>query len=134
MQKSQFTSQSETEDKKMSEKYVFGIDLGTTYSCISYFDENMQCTPCPSMEGPTTTPSVVRLEPDSEPVVGQSAKNTAVIYPDTTIQFVSVRTLPSITVPMRNTPRPLSQFLPRYSKSLQTMLRTTQTPMLRELL
>ena len=91
MQKSQFTSQSETEDKKMSEKYVFGIDLGTTYSCISYFDENMQCTPCPSMEGPTTTPSVVRLEPDSEPVVGQSAKNTAVIYPDTTIQFVKSR-------------------------------------------
>ena len=75
----------------MSEKYVFGIDLGTTYSCISYFDENKQCIPCPSMEGPTTTPSVVRLEPGAEPVVGQAAKNTAVIYPDYTIQFVKSR-------------------------------------------
>ena len=75
----------------MAEKYVFGIDLGTTYSCISYFDENMQCIPCPSMEGPTTTPSVVRLEPGCDPVVGQAAKNTAVIYPDHTIQFVKSR-------------------------------------------
>lgn len=75
----------------MAEKYVFGIDLGTTYSCISYFDENKQCIPCPSMEGPTTTPSVVRLEPGAEAVVGQAAKNTAVIYPDHTIQFVKSR-------------------------------------------
>jgi molecular chaperone DnaK (HSP70) len=75
----------------MEEKYVFGIDLGTTYSCISYFDENGQSIPCQNVEGSTTTPSVVRLEPGSNPVVGLAAKNTAVLYPDYTIQFVKSR-------------------------------------------
>ena len=75
----------------MEEKYVFGIDLGTTYSCISYFDENGQAVVCQNIEGGSTTPSVVRMEPGSEPVVGITAKNTAVIYPENTIQFVKAR-------------------------------------------
>ncbi|MCR5123003.1 MAG: Hsp70 family protein [Ruminococcus sp.] len=75
----------------MSEKYVFGIDLGTTYSCISYFDENGQCVTCPSVEGETTIPSVVRMEPGTDPIVGNAAKNTAILYPETTIQFVKSR-------------------------------------------
>lgn len=75
----------------MSEKYVFGIDLGTTYSCISYFDENGQCVTCQSVEGESTIPSVVRMEPGSEPIVGNAAKNTAILYPETTIQFVKSR-------------------------------------------
>lgn len=75
----------------MEEKYVFGIDLGTTYSCISYLDENGQTVVCPSIEGSSTTPSVVRLEEGTDPIVGEAAKNTAVIYPDNTIQFVKAR-------------------------------------------
>ena len=75
----------------MEEKYVFGIDLGTTYSCISYFDENGQTVVCQNSEGVSTTPSVVRLERGTNPVIGMPAKNTAILYPDNTIQYVKSR-------------------------------------------
>ena len=68
--------------------YVFGIDLGTTYSCISYLKDGHPVV-CQSLEGENTTPSVVRMLPEEEaPVVGRTAKDMAVIYPDYTIQFV----------------------------------------------
>lgn len=71
-----------------STSYVFGIDLGTTYSCISYLKDGHPVV-CQSSEGENTTPSVVRMLPEEEtPVVGRTAKDTAVIYPDYTIQFV----------------------------------------------
>lgn len=70
---------------------IVGIDLGTTYSCIAYMDETGRPVVCPSSEGDSTTPSVVRLLPDEEPVAGKTAKETAVIYPDYTIQFVKSR-------------------------------------------
>lgn len=68
--------------------FVFGIDLGTTYSCISYLKDGYPVV-CQSLEGENTTPSVVRMLPEEEsPVVGRTAKDMAVIYPDYTIQFV----------------------------------------------
>lgn len=70
---------------------IVGIDLGTTYSCIAYLDDTGRPVVCPSSEGDSTTPSVVRLLPDEEPVAGKTAKETAVIYPDYTIQFVKSR-------------------------------------------
>lgn len=67
---------------------TFGIDLGTTYSCISYLKDGHP-TVCLSLEGEHTTPSVVRMMPgDPEPVVGKTAKDTSILYPDDTIQFV----------------------------------------------
>ncbi|MBQ7264559.1 MAG: Hsp70 family protein [Firmicutes bacterium] len=72
----------------MEEKYVFGIDLGTTYSCISYLDENGQHVTCRSVEGQETVPSVVRMQEGTEPVVGESAKNNAIMFPEDTIMFV----------------------------------------------
>jgi molecular chaperone DnaK (HSP70) len=78
------------EELIMSENtsYVFGIDLGTTYSCISYLKDGHPVV-CQSLEGENTTPSVVRMLPEEEaPVVGRTAKDMAVIYPDYTIQFV----------------------------------------------
>ncbi|MDE7398883.1 MAG: Hsp70 family protein [Oscillospiraceae bacterium] len=67
---------------------TFGIDLGTTYSCISYLKDGHP-TVCVNVEGERTTPSVVRmLTSDPEPVVGKTAKDTSIIYPDDTIQFV----------------------------------------------
>ena len=70
------------------ESYVFGIDLGTTYSCISYLKDGRPEV-CQSIEGENTTPSVVRMMPeDGEPVAGRTAKDMAVIYPDYTLQFV----------------------------------------------
>ena len=72
----------------MSNKLA-GIDLGTTYSCISIMDADNKPKVLQSMEGEDTFPSVVRLLPDEdEAVVGRTAKDMAVIYPDNTIQFV----------------------------------------------
>lgn len=73
---------------EMEKGTVFGIDLGTTYSCISYLKDGHPVV-CQSLEGENTTPSVVRLLPEEDmPVVGRTAKDMAVLYPDYTIQFV----------------------------------------------
>ncbi len=69
-------------------KYVFGIDLGTTYSCIAYVDETGRATVVDNKEGSNTTPSVVNFASPSRVVVGQVAKETAVIYPQNTVAFV----------------------------------------------
>ena len=59
----------------MSEKAIFGIDLGTTYSCISYVDEHGQPVVIPNKEGDLTTPSVVYFEDAENVVVGKHAKD-----------------------------------------------------------
>ena len=69
-------------------KYVFGIDLGTTYSCITYVDETGRATVVNNSEGTNTTPSVVNFASPSQVVVGQVAKENAVIDPDNTISLV----------------------------------------------
>lgn len=69
-------------------KYVFGIDLGTTYSCIAYVDENGVATVVNNMEGTNTTPSVVNFASPTQVVVGQVAKENAVIDPQNTIALV----------------------------------------------
>jgi molecular chaperone DnaK (HSP70) len=61
----------------MSTKRVYGIDLGTTYSCISYVDEHGKPVVVASSEGQQTTPSVVFFESSDNVVVGQPAKNVA---------------------------------------------------------
>lgn len=71
-------------------EYIYGIDLGTTYSCIAFQNENGNSEICENLEGNSTTPSVVRLplEEEDDVVVGQTAKDSAVIYPENTISFV----------------------------------------------
>ena len=69
-------------------KYIFGIDLGTTYSCIAYVDETGRATVVNNKEGTNTTPSVVNFADPSLVVVGQVAKETAVIDPKNTISLV----------------------------------------------
>lgn len=71
-----------------NEGTVFGIDLGTTYSCISYIDDTGNAQIAENMEGGRTTPSVVYFASEDEVVVGQSAKDAAVLEPDRTVQFV----------------------------------------------
>lgn len=73
----------------MENKQVFGIDLGTTYSCIAVVDE-LSGKPyvISNAEGDLTTPSVVYFEDAETRVVGKEAKNTAVLEPDRVVAMV----------------------------------------------
>lgn len=72
-------------------KYVFGIDLGTTYSCIAYVDETGRATVVNNKEGTNTTPSVAYFADSSHVTVGQIAKETAVIEPGRTVSLVKTK-------------------------------------------
>ncbi|MDR1901701.1 MAG: Hsp70 family protein [Treponema sp.] len=69
-------------------KFVFGIDLGTTYSCIAYVDETGRATVIDNSEGTNTTPSVVNFASPTNVVVGQVAKDSKVMEPQQTVDFV----------------------------------------------
>lgn len=60
-------------------KYI-GIDLGTTFSCMAYIDDNGQPVVIPNAEGKNITPSTVLFEEDSA-IVGEEAKNQSIIDP-----------------------------------------------------
>ena len=68
--------------------YVFGIDLGTTYSCIAYIDEYGKPVVLKNSDGDHTTPSVVMFESKENVIVGTEAKRSIEIEPDKTVQFI----------------------------------------------
>lgn len=61
-----------------------GIDLGTTYSCVSYLEGN---TPkvIPNLEGMQTTPSVVSFTSSGEKLIGNLALRQAITNPQNTV-------------------------------------------------
>jgi molecular chaperone DnaK (HSP70) len=68
---------------------VFGIDLGTTHSCIAYIDEaSGRPTVVSNAEGDLTTPSVVLFDDAETRVVGKEAKNASVMYADRVVAMV----------------------------------------------
>ena len=72
---------------------VYGIDLGTTYSAISYINEDGKPEIIKNIEGDATTPSVVLFDAGESPdkpsiVVGKVAKSTGSASPDNVIAFV----------------------------------------------
>lgn len=67
---------------------VYGIDLGTTYSCISQVDKYDQAIVLRNFEGDSTTPSVVYFESESNMIVGKEAKNMLPVEPDNTVSFI----------------------------------------------
>jgi len=69
---------------------VYGIDLGTTYSCISQVDKYDQAVVLRNFEGDATTPSAVYFDPDddSKVVVGKEAKGMLATEPQNTVVFV----------------------------------------------
>ena len=71
----------------MSEK-VYGIDLGTTYSCIATVDENGEAKVIQNKESEFTTPSVVNFADPTMVMVGSAAKENAVVDPDNTVSLV----------------------------------------------
>ena len=72
----------------MSTNRVFGIDLGTTYSCIAYVDEHGKPVIVQNSEGESTTPSVVYFESAENVVVGQAAKEVVAIHTEQCVATV----------------------------------------------
>lgn len=68
---------------------VYGIDLGTTNSCIAIIDEAGKAIVKPNQEGANTTPSVVSYEEGSnQPFVGEVAKEALISDPTRTVAFI----------------------------------------------
>lgn len=61
--------------------HAVGIDLGTTYSCISYLNEHGEPVTLANKAGELSTPSVVLFDGD-EPIVGTEALRSAILFPD----------------------------------------------------
>ena len=62
-----------------------GIDLGTTYSCISHLDRQGEPHTLPNPEGELTTPSVVLFD-GKDIVIGTEAMRNSVLQPDRVVQ------------------------------------------------
>jgi len=71
----------------MAHEKVLGIDLGTTYSCMSIMEAGKPIV-IPNSEGGRTTASVVAFTKEGERLVGSLAKRQAVTNPQRTIQSI----------------------------------------------
>lgn len=67
---------------------AFGIDLGTTNSCIAYIDDSGRPVIVKNALGEATTPSVVYFEGPDKVTVGQAAKDIAVLAPHLVAQLI----------------------------------------------
>src|SRR3989338_838852 len=65
---------------------TIGIDLGTTFSAVAVM-EGGKPTIISNSEGTRTTPSVVHLK-DEEVIVGQVARNQAIVDPSHTVRSI----------------------------------------------
>ena len=67
---------------------TFGIDLGTTYSCIARVDDSGRASVIKNALGEDLTPSVVYFESPDSVVVGQDAKSVAKLYPELVVSLI----------------------------------------------
>jgi molecular chaperone DnaK len=67
---------------------TFGIDLGTTYSCIAVVDDSGHATVIRNALGEETTPSVVYFESADNVVVGRDAKNVSKLEPNSVVSLI----------------------------------------------
>ena len=68
---------------------IYGIDLGTTYSCLAYVDETSGVPVIVSnAEGQLITPSVVYFGADKQIEVGQNAKHSFNLDPERGVAFI----------------------------------------------
>lgn len=66
----------------------YGIDLGTTYSCIATIDSDDMVTVLTNSIGQLTTPSVVAFDDDGKLLVGRAAKNMLGSHPENTVALI----------------------------------------------
>ena len=71
----------------MVKEKVLGIDLGTTFSCMSIMEAGKPIV-IPNAEGGRTTASIVAFTKEGERLVGSLAKRQAVTNPQRTIQSI----------------------------------------------
>ena len=71
----------------MSSSRAVGIDLGTTFSAIAHVNKHGVPEILHNAEGDRITPSVVLFEGD-EVIVGNYAKQSAVVYPEQVVEFI----------------------------------------------
>ena len=69
----------------MSNKYIIGVDLGTTNSCVAVIIDGKTAKVIENSEGARTTPSIIAYMPDGEILVGAGAKRQAVTNAKNTI-------------------------------------------------
>jgi molecular chaperone DnaK len=65
--------------------HAVGIDLGTTYSCIAYLNEQGEPVSIPNQEGEISTPSVVLYDKGDE-IVGTEALRNTIMNPAHVVQ------------------------------------------------
>src|SRR5580692_422986 len=70
---------------------TYGIDLGTTRSCIAHVDHTGRAVVLKNAIGEETTPSVVYFASPENVVVGKQAKDTALLAPDLVVELVKRR-------------------------------------------
>lgn len=66
----------------------YGIDLGTTNSCIAIIDEDDTVKIITNELGQPITPSVVAYDEQGNPYVGAAAKANLANDPDRTVAFI----------------------------------------------
>jgi molecular chaperone DnaK len=99
---------------------VIGIDLGTTYSVVSIFnDVSGQVDVLSNKDGDRITPSVVAVNDDGQVLVGRAAKRFQVTHPDASVKEVKRRMGNLDKINIRNqqlTPQAISSMILRYLK------------------
>ena len=68
--------------------FSYGIDLGTTYSCIARADATGKAEVLKNIEGKNITPSVVEFISSTEIIVGETAKGDAILSPDNVVLYI----------------------------------------------
>ncbi|GAA1681196.1 Hsp70 family protein [Fodinicola feengrottensis] len=67
---------------------VYGVDLGTTYSSLGYLDVTGRPAVIQTADGTDAIPSVAYFASATEVVIGEEAKDTAVIQPDLVVDLI----------------------------------------------